>query len=109
MPSSPLATEIADLIAHIRYSERQVERVTETMLPTEFGEFTCVAFRSTIDEVEHLAFVKGDVSDGQPVLVRVMHSAYNRYDRSILLFNSTNQTKGMHLILGDRVLHRLVP
>ena len=43
----------------------------EAKVPTEFGEFTCVAFRSTIDQVEHLAFVKGDVSDGEPVLVRV--------------------------------------
>ena len=40
-------------------------------MPTEFGEFTCVAFRSTIDQVEHLAFVKGDVSTAEPVLVRV--------------------------------------
>jgi 3,4-dihydroxy 2-butanone 4-phosphate synthase/GTP cyclohydrolase II len=40
-------------------------------VPTEWGGFTCVAYKSTIDGIEHLAFVKGDVSDGAPVLTRV--------------------------------------
>ena len=62
---------IADLIAHIRHSERQVERVAETVLPTEFGEFCAVGFRSLIDGSEHLALVKGDLGDGVDVLVRV--------------------------------------
>lgn len=62
---------IADLIAYIRHSERQVERVTETMLPTEFGEFRAVGYRSLIDGSEHLAMVKGDIGDGADVLVRV--------------------------------------
>lgn len=62
---------IADLIAHIRHSERQVERVAESVLPTEFGEFRAVGFRSLIDGSEHLALVKGDLGDGVDVLVRV--------------------------------------
>ena len=62
---------IADLIAYIRHSERQVERVAETVLPTEFGEFRAVGFRSLIDGSEHLAMVRGDIGDGNDVLVRV--------------------------------------
>ncbi len=62
---------IADLIAYIRRTESQVQRVAQTRLPTEFGEFTAVGFRSTIDGIEHVALVKGDIGDGQDVLVRV--------------------------------------
>ena len=62
---------IADLISYIRHTERQVERVTETRLPTEFGEFRAVGFRSRLDGVEHIALVHGDIGDGEGVLVRV--------------------------------------
>jgi 3,4-dihydroxy 2-butanone 4-phosphate synthase/GTP cyclohydrolase II len=62
---------IADLIAYIRRTESQVQRVAQTRLPTEFGEFTAVGFRSTIDGIEHVALVKGDIGDGHDVLVRV--------------------------------------
>ena len=40
-------------------------------VPTAWGNFECVAYRSTIDGIEHLAFVLGDISDGTPVLTRV--------------------------------------
>ena len=66
-----LLSSIAELIKYRRHNERLVERMGEAKVPTEWGEFTCVAYRSTIDQVEHLAFVKGDVSTGEPVLVRV--------------------------------------
>ena len=66
-----LLSSIAELIKYRRHHERLVERMGEAKVPTEYGEFTCVAYRSTIDGVEHLAFVKGDISDGEPVLVRV--------------------------------------
>ncbi len=62
---------IADLIAYIRRTERQIERAAETILPTEFGQFRAIGYRSLIDGAEHLALVRGDVSDGRPVLVRV--------------------------------------
>ncbi len=62
---------IADLIAYIRRTESQVERVTETRLPTEFGDFQAVGFRSRLDGVEHVALVRGDIGDGSDVLVRV--------------------------------------
>jgi 3,4-dihydroxy 2-butanone 4-phosphate synthase/GTP cyclohydrolase II len=62
---------IADLISYIRHNEQQVERVTETKLPTEFGEFRAVGYRSRLDGVEHIALVHGDIGDGEQVLVRV--------------------------------------
>ena len=66
-----LLSSIAQLIEYRRHHERLVERVGEAVVPTEFGSFTCVAYRSTIDGVEHLAFVKGEISSDKPVLVRV--------------------------------------
>ena len=66
-----LLSSIAQLIEYRRHHERLVERMGEATVPTEFGPFNCVAYRSTIDGVEHLAFVKGDVHSEAPVLVRV--------------------------------------
>ena len=62
---------IADLIAYVRRTESQVERVTDARLPTDFGDFHAVGYRSVIDGVEHMALVKGEIGDGQDVLVRV--------------------------------------
>ena len=62
---------IADLIAYIRHSERQVERVAETDLPTAYGTFRAVGFRSRLDDSEHLALVMGEIGNGEEVLVRV--------------------------------------
>ncbi|MGV1004013.1 MAG: bifunctional 3,4-dihydroxy-2-butanone-4-phosphate synthase/GTP cyclohydrolase II [Candidatus Nanopelagicales bacterium] len=62
---------IADLIRYRRGHETVVERVAATVLPTQWGEFTAIGYRSTIDAVEHVALVAGDIGDGQDVLVRV--------------------------------------
>lgn len=62
---------IADLIEYIRHQESLVEYVATSKLPTEFGEFKAVGYRSKIDGIEHVALVMGDVADGKPVLVRV--------------------------------------
>ena len=66
-----LLSSIAKLIEYRRRHEKLVTRVGSATVPTEWGTFTCVAYRSEVDGVEHLAFVRGDVSDGPPVLVRV--------------------------------------
>ncbi len=66
-----LLSSIAQLIEYRRHHERLVERMGEATVPTVFGTFNCVAYRSAIDQVEHLAFVKGTVSSDTPVLVRV--------------------------------------
>lgn len=62
---------IADLIAHIRHNERQVEKAADTRLPTEYGEFRALGYRSRLDGVEHVALVHGDIGDGEDLLVRV--------------------------------------
>jgi 3,4-dihydroxy 2-butanone 4-phosphate synthase/GTP cyclohydrolase II len=62
---------IADLIAYRRRTERQVERVAEARLPTEYGVFRAVGYRATVDSAEHIALVHGDLGDGDDVLVRV--------------------------------------
>jgi 3,4-dihydroxy 2-butanone 4-phosphate synthase/GTP cyclohydrolase II len=62
---------VADLIAYRRRHDKLVERVVETQLPTEYGEFRAVGFRSLVDEKHHVAMVKGDVDGAQDVLVRV--------------------------------------
>ena len=62
---------IKDLIKYRRRTEKLVEMVESIKLPTDFGEFRAIGYRSLLDRQEHLALVKGDVADGQPVLVRV--------------------------------------
>jgi 3,4-dihydroxy 2-butanone 4-phosphate synthase/GTP cyclohydrolase II len=62
---------IADLIAYRLRHEKLVQKVTEAKLPTEWGEFTAVAYRSVVDAAEHVALVRGDISSDEPVLVRV--------------------------------------
>ena len=62
---------VEDLISYRRRHERLIERVAEARVPTEYGEFTAVSYSSVVDVQEHVAFVKGDVSQNDPVLVRV--------------------------------------
>ena len=62
---------VADLIAYRRRHERLVHRVAEAKLPTVYGEFTAIAYKSDIDPDEHLALVMGDIATEDPVLVRV--------------------------------------
>jgi len=62
---------IADLISYRLRHEKLVQRITEARLPTTYGEFTAVAYKSAVDTAEHIALVKGDISGDEPVLVRV--------------------------------------
>jgi 3,4-dihydroxy 2-butanone 4-phosphate synthase/GTP cyclohydrolase II len=62
---------VADLIAYRRKHDKLVERVVDISLPTEFGEFTAVGYRSLLDDKHHVALVKGDVGGEEDVLVRV--------------------------------------
>ncbi len=62
---------VAQIIAYRLDHERMVERVAEARLPTRSGEFTAVAYRSTVDPAEHVALVLDDVDTREPVLVRV--------------------------------------
>jgi 3,4-dihydroxy 2-butanone 4-phosphate synthase/GTP cyclohydrolase II len=62
---------VADLIAYRRRHDKLVERVVSTKLPTGFGEFTAVGYRSLVDDKHHVAMVKGEVDGYEHVLVRV--------------------------------------
>jgi len=65
---------IADLIAYRYRHEKLVQRVAEAKMPTPYGEFSIIAFKSTTDPEEHLALVMGNLETDDSVLVRV-HSA----------------------------------
>ncbi|MGC8846103.1 MAG: GTP cyclohydrolase II, partial [Candidatus Hydrogenedens sp.] len=54
-----------------RAHEKLVQRIAEAQLPTLFGDFRIIIYESMIDTYQHIALVKGDVSSGKPVLVRV--------------------------------------
>jgi 3,4-dihydroxy 2-butanone 4-phosphate synthase/GTP cyclohydrolase II len=62
---------IADLIAHRRSNEKLIERVVEARIPTDYGTFTAVGFKSLVDDRQHIALVMGDIGDGENVLTRV--------------------------------------
>ncbi|WP_395359651.1 bifunctional 3,4-dihydroxy-2-butanone-4-phosphate synthase/GTP cyclohydrolase II [Streptomyces sp. YH02] len=62
---------IEDLIAYRRSAEPTVRREAEVRLPTAHGDFTAYGYRSTVDGVEHVALVHGEIGDGEDILVRV--------------------------------------
>jgi 3,4-dihydroxy 2-butanone 4-phosphate synthase/GTP cyclohydrolase II len=64
---------IKDLIEYRTRKEKLVRRIASTRMPTEFGEFTAIAYEATVYDRVHLALVMGDVAGDTPALVR-MHS-----------------------------------
>ena len=69
-----LLISIADLVKYRRQREKLVRRTAEARIPTEFGEFTCYAYKSTVagyENEDHLAFVAGAPQGADNVLVRV--------------------------------------
>ncbi|MFC0189869.1 bifunctional 3,4-dihydroxy-2-butanone-4-phosphate synthase/GTP cyclohydrolase II [Fictibacillus aquaticus] len=62
---------IKDLIAYRNKRDKLVKKEVEIMLPTEFGDFKAVGFSNQLDDKEHVALIKGELSPDEPVLVRV--------------------------------------
>ncbi|TMM04948.1 MAG: bifunctional 3,4-dihydroxy-2-butanone-4-phosphate synthase/GTP cyclohydrolase II [Actinobacteria bacterium] len=62
---------VADLVAYRRRHDNLIERVVSTTLPTAFGDFVAVGYRSLVDNKHHVALVKGEVAGKPDVLVRV--------------------------------------
>ena len=62
---------IADLIRYRLDNEHSIERVAQTNIQTEFGEFHLVTYQDAVDSTVHLALVKGQVDPDKPTLVRV--------------------------------------
>lgn len=62
---------VAQIIAYRRLHEKLIRRVAEASLPTRYGDFLAVAYKSAIDPDEHVALIRGELDGDQPVLVRV--------------------------------------
>ncbi|MCS7013021.1 MAG: bifunctional 3,4-dihydroxy-2-butanone-4-phosphate synthase/GTP cyclohydrolase II [Chloroherpetonaceae bacterium] len=86
---------IKDLVAYRMQKEKLVRRAVEVRLPTHLGEFKLIAYETLIDDKNHLALVKGDVANGEPVLLRV-HSSCTTGD----LFGSLRCDCGEQLAIA---------
>lgn len=62
---------IQAIVEYRKKLERGVKKVVEAKLPTKYGEFKVVGFENLKTKEHHIALIKGNVSDGEPVLVRV--------------------------------------
>jgi len=62
---------IADLIQYRRRHEKLVQRAAQVKLPTKYGDFTAIAYKSVLDDKEHIALVKGEFNEDENILVRV--------------------------------------
>jgi 3,4-dihydroxy 2-butanone 4-phosphate synthase/GTP cyclohydrolase II len=62
---------VADLVEYRRRTEKLVERTAQVRLPTEYGEFTAIAYREKLTGRPHLALLRGAVEGAENVLVRV--------------------------------------
>ncbi|XP_014496596.1 monofunctional riboflavin biosynthesis protein RIBA 3, chloroplastic [Vigna radiata var. radiata] len=90
---------ITDLIRYRRKREKLVERTSVSRLPTKWGLFQTYCYSSKLDGTEHVAVVKGDIGDGQDVLVRV-HSECLTGD----IFGSARCDCGNQLDLAMRLI-----
>ncbi|EFJ31736.1 hypothetical protein SELMODRAFT_163744 [Selaginella moellendorffii] len=63
--------KVADLGRYMKKREKLVERTAVARLPTKWGDFKAYSYKSKLNSIEHVAYVKGDIGDGQDVLVRV--------------------------------------
>jgi 3,4-dihydroxy 2-butanone 4-phosphate synthase/GTP cyclohydrolase II len=94
-----LMITIADLIQYRMRTEALVRRIASAELPTDHGQFKVIAFESLIDRETHVALIKGDITDGEHVLVRV-HSRCLTGD----VFHSARCDCGLQL---DAALNRI--
>jgi len=62
---------IAQIIEYRRRYEKLIERVAEARLPTKYGKFTAISYKSIGDPGEHMALTMGEWEPEEPVLVRV--------------------------------------
>ncbi len=62
---------IKDLIQYRAEHEKHVQAVAEAALPTDVGDFRIKVYKNSFDDKEHVAIFKGDIGNGEPVLVRV--------------------------------------
>lgn len=92
---------IRDLVAYRLQNDSLVERGEEVNMPTAYGDFRLIPFRQKDNGLEHVALIKGDVSDGSPVLVRV-HSSCMTGD----IFGSKRCECGEQLHLAMQMIEK---
>lgn len=92
---------IAQIIAHRRRHEKLIERVAEARLPTKYGEFTAIAYNSSVDVGEHIALTMGQWEPDEPILVRI-HSECLTGD----VFGSLRCDCGEQIELALKILSR---
>ncbi|CAA7407569.1 unnamed protein product [Spirodela intermedia] len=92
---------IADLIRYRRKRDKLVERASVARLPLEWGNFQAYCYRSLLDGMEHIAMVKGEIGDGQDILVRV-HSECLTGD----IFGSARCDCGNQLALAMELIEK---
>jgi 3,4-dihydroxy 2-butanone 4-phosphate synthase/GTP cyclohydrolase II len=92
---------LADLIVYRREHEKLIERVAMARLPTRYGEFKAVSYRSLVNQDEYLALVRGDPRRNDPTLVRV-HGECLTGDA----FGSTNCSCGERMELALQAIGR---
>lgn len=92
---------IRDLIAYRLKHDTVLEKGEEVDMPTAYGHFRLIPFRQKDNGLEHIALIKGDVSDGKPVLVRV-HSSCMTGD----IFGSQRCECGEQLHLAMQMIEK---
>ncbi|CAL9122846.1 unnamed protein product [Musa textilis] len=92
---------IADLIRYRRKRDKLVERASIARLPLKWGSVEAYCYRSLLDGMEHIAMVKGDIGDGQDILVRV-HSECLTGD----IFGSSRCDCGSQLSLAMEMIEK---
>ena len=98
---------VADLIAYRHRHERLIHRVAEAKLPTVYGEFAAIAYKSITNPDEHLALVMGDITTEEPVLVRVHSQCLTGEVFSSLRCDCGDQLRGAVAAIGGAVLYAL--
>jgi len=111
---------IRDLIAFRRTSEKLVVKEQVVRLPTDYGDFDLHMYRSVLDDTHHLALVRGEITPGDPTMVRVhsecltgdvfgslrcdcgnqLHSALRQIDeagRGVLVYMRRHEGRGIGL------------
>ncbi|KAI3962203.1 hypothetical protein MKX01_030753 [Papaver californicum] len=99
---------IADLIRYRRKSDKPVERFSVVRIPTRWGPLDAYCYKSMLDGIEHIAMVKGDIGDGENILVRVHSECFtgdifgSAAGKGVLVYLRGHEGRGIGLDLKLR-------
>ncbi|HWF43448.1 MAG TPA: bifunctional 3,4-dihydroxy-2-butanone-4-phosphate synthase/GTP cyclohydrolase II [Candidatus Kapabacteria bacterium] len=92
---------VQDLIKYRMRREHLMEKVVEVTLPTEYGDFTLHLYENKVDRKEHIALTKGDIANGEPVLVRVHSECFTGDTLGSLRCDCQDQLHAALLMVED--------